>query len=243
MKNIPVERPFITLNVAMTADGKTDTISRKGVRISSSLDLERVDDLRARYDAVMVGGKTLLGDDPKLTVKSIELRTERVRQGLPENPAKVGIVTDARLTTDCDFLTAGPARVFIFTTTQTNPDQVLRLRECGAQVFIMGDQLVDLEAALPKLKEEGIERLLVEGGGTLNEALLKLNLVDTIRVYIAPFLLGGTKAPTFVSGVGLEREDAINLRLEEVENLGDGGIVVHYAVIAGKTGQSAIEKE
>ena len=225
------DRPFVTLNVAMTVDGKTDTISRLGARISSKLDLERVDYLRAYSDAVMVGGKTLLGDDPKLTVKSAELRAERIHLGLPENPAKVGIVTKATIKTDCDFLTAGPARVIIFTTTQTDPAQIARLRDCGAQVFTMGDQRVDLKAALRTLKQEGIQRLLVEGGGTINEELLRLNLVDKIRVHIAPLIFGGERAPTFVDGIGLERDEAIQLQLDQVENPGDGGVVLHYSVI------------
>ena len=68
-------RPYVTLNVAMTVDGKTDTIARQGAAISSTFDTERVDHLRAESDAVMVGGHTLLGDDPRLTVKSAETQS------------------------------------------------------------------------------------------------------------------------------------------------------------------------
>lgn len=74
-------RPYVTLNVAMTADGKTDTIDRTGTTISSADDLLRADQLRAQNDAVMVEGHTLLGDDPRLTVKSDFLRVERLSQG------------------------------------------------------------------------------------------------------------------------------------------------------------------
>jgi len=86
-------RPYIILNVAMTADGKTDTIARRGASISSPHDVERVDRLRAANDAVMVGGHTLLGDDPRLTVKSATERAERQARGLSENPIKVGVVS------------------------------------------------------------------------------------------------------------------------------------------------------
>ena len=65
-----MNRPFVFINIAMTADGKIDTFERRGSAISSSRDKERVDQLRASADAVMVGGKTLLDEDPKLTVKS-----------------------------------------------------------------------------------------------------------------------------------------------------------------------------
>ncbi|MEN8098487.1 MAG: dihydrofolate reductase family protein, partial [Chloroflexota bacterium] len=79
-------RPYITINVAMTADGKIDTTERRGAQISSSDDWERVDRLRADHDAVMVGGQTMLEEDPRLTVKSSKLRAERIARGLDENP-------------------------------------------------------------------------------------------------------------------------------------------------------------
>src|SRR6266498_5171504 len=101
-------RPFVFINIAMTADGKIDTFERKGAAISSERDKERVDQLRANADAIMVGGRTLLDEDPRLTVKSEALRAERVVRGLPPNPIKVGIVTEARIKADSQFLNAGP---------------------------------------------------------------------------------------------------------------------------------------
>ena len=222
------ERPYVMLNVAVTADGKTDTIARGGAAISSPQDMEQVDHLRAENDAIMVGGHTLLGDDPRLTVKSETLRLERVKRGLEPNPVKVGVVTRANLRLDSRFLTAGSSRVMVFTTTQTDTVQIDLLRQQGVQVFVMGDQRVDLPAALKELKQAGIQHLLVEGGGTLNDELLRLGLVDEIRIYIAPLIFGGAHAPTFASGPGLKREAAIRLQLVGVENLGDGGIVLHY---------------
>src|SRR5512146_1990330 len=106
-----MNRPFVFINVAMTADGKIDTFQRQGAAISSPRDKERVDRLRAEADAVMVGGKTLLDEDAKLTVKSETLRAERVARGLLPNPIKVGIVTTAELKPLAEFLCEGPARV------------------------------------------------------------------------------------------------------------------------------------
>src|SRR5215213_169667 len=115
-----MNRPYVHINVAMNADGKIDTFQRRGSAISSVRDKERVDRLRAEADAVMVGGKTLLDEDPKLTVKSEGLRAERVTRGLSPNPIKVGIVTQAELEPDSAFFTAGPASTVIFTTRQTS---------------------------------------------------------------------------------------------------------------------------
>ena len=74
-----MNRPFVFINMAVTADGKTDTVERRGAAISSRRDKQRVDGLRAGADAVMVGGHTLLEEDPALTVKSEALRAS----GLP----------------------------------------------------------------------------------------------------------------------------------------------------------------
>jgi 2,5-diamino-6-(ribosylamino)-4(3H)-pyrimidinone 5'-phosphate reductase len=223
-------RPYVTLNIAMTVDGKTDTAARKGAAISSVLDMERVDCLRAESDAVMVGGHTLLGDDPRLTVKSEGLRAGRRNRGLEENPIKVGIVTNATISLDSRFMTTGPARKIIFTTTQTDTDQIARLRQRSVQVHVTEGPRVDLETALQELKRAGVEHLLVEGGGTLNEELLKQNLVDEIIVYISPMIFGGASAPTFVSGVGLERRHAIPLQRIAVDSYDDGGILLRYIV-------------
>jgi len=224
------ERPYVMLNAAVTADGKTDTVERRGATISSPLDFERVDRLRAECDAIMVGGRTLLGDDPKLVVKSEALRAERRARGLDENPIKVGVMTNAAVRLDSRFLTVGTARKILFTTTQTEAAQIARLREQGAQVFVMGEQAVDLAAALQHLRQAGVRKLLVEGGGALIAELLRQNLVDEIQLYVAALVFGGAEAPTLVAGPGWTRDAAIPLRLASVERLDEDGIVVRYTL-------------
>ena len=223
-----MERPYVFINVAMTADGKIDTVARKGAAISSQRDKERVDRLRAESDAVMVGGKTLLQEDPKLTVKSEALRAERVAQGLPPNPVKVGVVTKAELKPHSRFLREGPARVVIFTTHQTSKGQIAFLRSQGADVYTDDHDRVNLVNALSLLKELGINRLMVEGGATLNFELLRLGLVDEVTAYVAPLIFGGASAPTMVAGSGFERSEAIPLNLIQAESWDDGGVVLKY---------------
>jgi 2,5-diamino-6-(ribosylamino)-4(3H)-pyrimidinone 5'-phosphate reductase len=225
-----MNRPFVFINVAMTADGKIDTFARKGAAISSPRDKERVDKLRAESDAVMVGGRTLLDEDPKLTVKSESLRAERAARGLSENPIKVGIVTEANLQTHAKFLHEGQAKIVIFTTNRTSKVQLEFLRSLGAQVVVHEGGRVDLEIALQTLKELGVGRLMVEGGATLNFELLRLGLVDEINAFIAPMIFGGESAPTMVAGAGLERSEAVPLKLESVEKWDDGGVLLKYLI-------------
>ncbi len=223
-----MKRPFVFINVAMTADGKIDTFVRKGAAISSARDKERVDRLRAEADAIMVGGKTLLDEDPKLTVKSEALRAERVSRGLAPNPIKVGVVTNAEIEPHAKFLHEGPAKIVIFTTDQTSKERIALLRSQGVDVYVDNHAKVDLNNALNILKELGVNRLMVEGGATLNFELLRLGLVDEVMAYVAPLIFGGASAPTMVAGLGLERGAAIPLKLIHVESWDDGGVVLRY---------------
>jgi len=227
-------RPFTFINVAVTADGKMDTFERRGAAISFARDKARVDRLRAEADAVMVGGRTLLDEDPKLTVKSEALRAERVARGLSPNPIKVGIITKADIKLESKFLNFGTTRVVIFTTNQTSNIQIEALRARGVEIFVDESERVDLEKALHMLKELGVRRLMVEGGGTLNFELLRLGLVDELSVYIAPMIFGGESAPTAAAGSGVTRVAAIPLKLVETEVHEDGGVVLQYQVERSK---------
>jgi 2,5-diamino-6-(ribosylamino)-4(3H)-pyrimidinone 5'-phosphate reductase len=246
-----MNRPHILVNVAMTADGKIDTFTRNGAVISSEADKARVDRLRASVDAVLVGGRTLLNEDPKLTVKSAELRAERLRKGLPENPAKVGVVSDIPLAEYFNtssggrresgsgvkgsplkqFLTSGPAKIYLFMTRCNEPEIIAQLENAGATLNVTGGDRVDLKVVFRSLYDSGIRSVLVEGGGTLIAELFRLDLVDELTIYIAPMIFGGASSPTPADGPGFLIEQTPHLKLKTVEKLNDqNGIFVHYIV-------------
>lgn len=223
-----MNRPFVFINVAMTADGKIDTFERQGAAISSPRDRERVDRLRASADAIMVGGKTLIGEDPQLTVKSETLRAERVAGGLAPNPIKVAVITKADVKADSSFLNTGPAEIVIFTTRRTSKEQLFLLQSRHVHVYSSEADRVDLHDALAILQEMGVRRLMVEGGATLNFELMRLGLVDEVTIYVAPMIFGGATAPTLAAGAGLERNEAIPAKLIGVEQWEDGGVLLKY---------------
>jgi 2,5-diamino-6-(ribosylamino)-4(3H)-pyrimidinone 5'-phosphate reductase len=216
-------RPYVLINVAATVDGKIDTVERRGAAISSDADRQRVDALRASVDAVMVGGRTLLDEDPRLTVRSPELRAERIARGAPENPAKVGVVSQpGRLKKDSRFLKDGAARVILFCPASIQVDYLEKV-----EIYHIGELRVDLPKALATLHDLGMNRVLVEGGGTLNFELLRLGLIDEVQVYVAPTIFGGATAPTLADGVGGLSQ---RLMLTTVEAVEDSGVLLRYKV-------------
>lgn len=224
-------RPFVHVNVAMTIDGKIDSYLRTGASISSLADKDRVDRLRAKMDAILVGGRTLVQEDPKLTIRSSQLRMERQMLGMEEHPAKVGIVTIANLKPDGEYMTAGSARKLIYTTDCTTPEQASMLEASGAKVFFLGTDSVDLRSVMESLHQQGIRKVMVEGGGTLIAELLRLDLVDELSVYIAPRIFAGVSAPTLADGPGFLPEAAPHLHLKSVETLDEeGGILATYTI-------------
>lgn len=210
------------VNVAASVDGKIDTVARRGAAISGEWDRERVQRLRAEVDAVMVGRRTLLDEDPRLTVRAAELIAERIARGVAAQPAKVGIVRDAsEVTADSRFLRDGSARVILFSASPGERENV-EVYHCAGV-----DGRVDLVAVMFRLRQLGIERLLVEGGGSLIAALLGHGLVDEVLVYIAPVIFGGASAPTLADGGG---GLAVRLERSGVEPQPDGGVLLRYKV-------------
>jgi 2,5-diamino-6-(ribosylamino)-4(3H)-pyrimidinone 5'-phosphate reductase len=217
----------VLINVAATVDGKIDTHERRGAAISSAADRERVDRLRASVDGVMVGHRTLHDEDPRLTVRSDALQAERIARGEPAQPARIGVASRLALAPDARFLSGAPARVILFVPVGC-ADQ--RLRQRGVELHEIGHGRVDLTEALATLAQLGLRRIMVEGGGTLNFELLRLGLVDEVRMYLAPLVFGGAAAPTLADGDGLARDAAIRLGAPEVETWPDGGVVLRYMV-------------
>jgi 2,5-diamino-6-(ribosylamino)-4(3H)-pyrimidinone 5'-phosphate reductase len=220
------QRPYVIVNVAASADGKIDTRERRGAAISSQRDRQRVDELRASVDAVMVGSRTLHDEDPRLTVKSDALRASRLARGVSANPIKVAIASHLDLDPQCRFLTSGPARIIVFVPRGVSDTSL----PGDVELHVVGDERVNLAEAMAVLTRLGIRQVLVEGGGTLNFELLRLGLVDELQLFVAPLVFGGATSPTLADGAGLPRELAVKLGKPSVEAWPDGGVLLRYKV-------------
>ena len=225
-----LDRPYTFINSAMSADGKIATKRRKQVKISGPADFDRVDELRATSDAVMVGIGTVLADDPSLTVKSPERRQRRLRAGLDENPARIVVDSQARTPPTADIFNKGAGRRIIVVAKAAPADRVRALAE-KAEIIVAGEASVDLREMAAQLKRRGIGRLMVEGGATLNYAMMSGRLVDELSVFVGGLIIGGRDAPTLMDGAGVaERSEAVGLKLARCEPM-DEGIVLTWKVV------------
>lgn len=216
-----MDRPFIFINSAISADGKLSTKERKQVRISGKLDFERVDELRARADAIMVGIGTVLSDDPSLTVKSPERKAARKASGKSENPIRIIVDSAARTPLDSDIFKKGEG-LRIIAVSNAAPAENLEKLEKKALVIKTGTDKVDLVELTRKLKELSINILMVEGGATLIWGMLSAGLVDEIYTFIGNLIIGGATAPTFTDGEGFSEAELLELEFLSAEKIEDG---------------------
>ena len=216
-----LDRPFTFINSAMSADGKLSTKERKQVRISGSVDFDRVDELRATSDAVMVGIGTVLADDPSLTVKSEERRNERKAAGREKNPVRIVVDSKARTPIDADIFKKGEGTRIIAVSNSAPSERVDVLKE-KAVIIKAGDERVDLHELAGKLKEMGIDRLMIEGGATLNWGMISNGLVDEIYCFVGNLIIGGATSPTLVDGIGFAENEVMKLELRSFEKMEDG---------------------
>ncbi len=218
-------RPTVSVNVAMSADGKISTRERRQVRISGDQDRARVDRMKAESDAIMVGIGTVLADNPSLTVKSADLRKERQEQGREENPIRIVVDSQARTPPKADILHKGGGVRIIAVAENADPERVKTLT-LYADVIRAGTSEVDLPLLMERLWDRGVRRLMVEGGGRLIGSLFHERLVDELSTYIGNIVIGGDGSPTPADGAGfLREEEFVRLRLQEVCPLEEGVLI------------------
>lgn len=220
-------RPYVILSAAMTLDGKIATATGSS-NISGKKDLERVHELRKECDGIMVGIGTVMVDDPRLTVHKINAN--------PEDNL-VRIVVDSKLRTPADArITNDDAKTIIAGANEYkdeffDSDKYELFKKRGVRFFFSGDERVDLVALMSYLHEEGIEKLMLEGGATLNFSMIKAGLIDEIRLCVAPMVVGGVNAKTFFDGEGFDTMDEA-VRLELVDSyLLEKDLILTYKVL------------
>ncbi len=217
---ITTKRPFVSLKLAMSLDGKIATKTGDSRWITGPEARRKVHELRRRHAAVLVGVNTVLADDPELTVREVE------------GPQPLRVILDSRGRTPITARVLDRAARTLIAATGSMPRKAEeRLREAGAEVarFPAAGGKVDLGALLQWLGERGIDSVLVEGGGEVAWSFVSRGLVRKFYLFYGPVVIGGRDAVPGVGGDGFpDLDGAARLEIRRVERLGADLLVVGY---------------
>lgn len=219
----PAALPFVFINCAISADGKIAPATRRYAPFGSSRDEELLYALRATADAIICGARTieqsatLLGNGPERFTRL------RLRRGLSRHNLRVIVSGSGSIDPKAPIFEHRFSPILVLTTERAGRKRLGELSKVADAVRVCGEKEIEFRGALAWLRREwNVKRLLCEGGGEMNAALLQAGLVDEIFVTVCPFVFGGRTAPTLADGIGAERlADAIELEVKSSRRVGN----------------------
>ncbi|WP_433006023.1 RibD family protein [Kribbella sp. CA-294648] len=213
------ERPSVLLSVAASIDGYIDDNTDQRLLLSNDEDFDRVDEVRAGVDAILVGANTIRRDNPRLLVRSAIRRQQRQAAGMTESPIKVTISASGNLDPSASFFCTGNVEKIVYVPSSA---AAMATQSLGEVATVVGSgTTVDLAFVLEDLGKRGIARLMVEGGGTMHTQFLSAGLADEVHLVVAPFFIGDSTAPRFVGDAKFPQNSANRMNLAEVKQIGD----------------------
>lgn len=228
----PTSRPFVSINIAMTADGKLAPAHRRFVAFSSARDQELLHELRAGADAVMAGARTVDSAPVTMGPGGKHFRELRLKNGLGEYNLRVVVSGSGSINPRAEIFQHKFSPLIILVTDRVGKARLARLQKLGAIVHVGGETEIDFTGALKWLRQEwNVKSLLCEGGGEINDALLRANLVDEIYLTLCPKIFGGRTAPTMADGIGMASlGEATRVKLKSKKRVGDE-LFLSYSVV------------
>lgn len=221
IKYITSKIPFVVLKSGISLDGKIATYSGESKWITSKESREDSQNLRNRLHSIMVGVNTVIEDDPELTCR---INNEK-------NLIRIIVDTNLRIPIDSKVIKNKDKNTIIATTLKADENKKQTLRELGIKVMEVQekDNRVNLKELIKMLGQEGIDSILIEGGGTLNFSALEENIVDKVIFYIAPKILGGENSKNSIAGRGFSKlDDAVKLKDINYRRIGEDLVVEGY---------------
>jgi riboflavin-specific deaminase-like protein len=215
--------PFVSINVATTADGKLAPATRQFVPFTTKRDQDLMLELRAEFDAVMSGAATVTGE-VTLGTGGEKYKTKRRKLGLKQEHIRVIVSGSGSIDPKAHiFTTRRASSPIIILTTARAGKKLPALQKAADAVHISKGKGLDFRAALAWLRKEwGVKSLLCEGGGAVNGGLFLAGVVNEIYLTIAPTILGGRNAPTMADGAGFPKlANALPVKLKRQQRIGD----------------------
>ena len=217
------ELPFVFINMAMTADGKTASANRAISTFGSKRDHDHLYELRATADAVMCGARTIDLNPVLLGSGGKHYERLRVKTGLAQFSLRVIVSGSGSINPDAEIFKHRFSPLLIITTERAGPRKLKLLKSLADEVFVGGKTEIDFPSVLAWLNSKWkVNRLLCEGGGELNDALFRANLVNELHLTLCPKILGGRTAATIADGPGVKHlTEATALTLQSAQRHGD----------------------
>jgi riboflavin-specific deaminase-like protein len=192
--------------MAITADGKIATANRAVHSFGSSRDLAHLYELRATSDAILCGARTVEISNATLGNGGENFRRQRIKNGLAEFPLRIIVSGSGSIEPAAKIFQDHFSPIVLLTTYRASRKKLAQLCKLVDEVKICGKSEINFGTALRWLRERwNVKRLLCEGGGELNDALFRANLVDEIHVTFCPKIFGGRGAPTIAEGEGVSK--------------------------------------
>jgi len=213
-------RGTVTVNMAISIDGRINTRGREHFVLGSEHDRRLMDVLRSRADAVVVGAGTVRHDGFPIVLRYDDLRAARLARGRPPHPVNVVLSRALDLPSNARFFTAKETRRIVFTTRLAPAARVERFRRV-AEVIVLPGRTLEPARVVEALRERGLKKLLMEGGGETHFAFAKAGLVGEWYVTVTPRLIGGVGAPSFLDGRGFLKREHLRLELVSQRRVGD----------------------
>ena len=213
---ITTKTPYVVMKYAMTLDGKIATKTGASKWITGEAARAEVQHMRHRYMGIMAGIGTVLADDPMINV-----RVEGWK-----SPIRILCDSGLRIPLDGQIVkSAGKYRTIVaYADSENTEAKRKRLHEMGVETICCPDEnnQVDLKKLMKYLGEEGIDSILLEGGGTLNDSALRAGIVQEVQAFIAPKLFGGMNSKTPVEGIGVRfPSEAVKLKCTDICQIGE----------------------
>ena len=216
-------RPFVLINMAMSADGKIAPPHRRFVAFGSRRDHKNLLALRATADAVMCGARTVDSAPVTLDSGGAAYERRRLRGGLAKQNLRIVVSGSGSVDPGAAIFRHPGSPLIVLSSGQAPKSRLAKLKRLADCVKVCGKNRVALGQALGWLRRDwAVKRLLCEGGGELNFELLRLGLVDELHLTICPKIIGGKDAPTIADGDGFAHlAKAANLKLTRQRRVGD----------------------
>lgn len=222
------DRPYTLLSCSMSLDGYLGGATEERLLLSNDADFDRIDEVRAGCDAILVGATTVRKDNPRLLVREERRRHARTAAGLPPSPAKVTVTARGDLDPRYRFFTTGDSEKLVYCGSQAVSSTRERLGP-AATVIDAGRDRPHMQRIGEDLHERGIGRLMVEGGATVHTQFLTAGLADELQLVVAPFFVGDSRARRFVDDGRFPWRPDHRARLVETRAIGDV-VLLRYAL-------------